>query len=907
MKKVVLLSILTLVFFANGYAQNPLWSKTTPERVAGMPLLERTSTPLVSELWTLNLPAIKSQLQTAPERGSHTSSNVIIPFPLADGTLKYYRIYEASVMHPELAARYPDSKSYVGIGVGDKSSTVRLSTTMFGLHAMIFSTDGTSYVDPYTTDLGTYVVYAKRDLVTSRTFECHVQEEAIDEEAFKGAETSSLASDGIWRVYRLAMASTIEYSAFHVNAAGLNAGTTAQKKAAVLAAMNVTMTRVNAVYERDMSLTMQLVANNDAVIFIDSDSFDNNNAGTLINQSQTVIDANIGPANYDICHTVSTGGGGLAQLNSPCTSSKARGITGSPSPVGDAYDIDYVAHEMGHQFGAQHTFNNSCSNNRSNSTAVEPGSGSTIMAYAGICSPNVQNNSDDHFHAVSIAQMSNFVAGTGNCSVNTANNNPAPVVNAGPNYTIPTHTAFILKGSATDANNDALTYTWEQVDPQINSTILGTIVANPPLPTNNAGPAFRSNSPSTSPNRYMPNLASVLEGNLAPTWEVVPGVARTMNFALTVRDNNTTNGGQTGRDDMTVTTVATGPFRVSSPDVANVYWPVGSTQTVTWDVAGTTGNGINTSAVNILFSSDGGLTFDTVLAAATPNDGSETITLPAGVAAPYARIMIEPVGNIYYAVSKSIAVGYTVEEVTECVTYNGVVPNGNIVGSANPGWFALGSVNIPASENQVITDMNMSVNITHANINNIAIGLVKPNSTVVDRIMYDQGCPAFAGTSINTTFDDQAGALSCGGIGAGNSYKPLNTLDTFNGMNSQGIWRIAIVDMTVADSGTLNSWSLELCTTTTTETLSTETFGFADFSVYPNPNNGNFNVKFDNSNGNDVKILVHDLRGRKIFESAYPGVAAFNENIQLQNAQSGVYLLTVTDGERKDVKRIAIQ
>ncbi|MBF6608844.1 MAG: T9SS type A sorting domain-containing protein [Flavobacterium sp.] len=907
MKRIVLLCIITIAFFANGYSQNPLWSKTTPERVAGLPVLERNSTVLKSDLWTLNLPAVRAQLETAPARESQVNSNVIIPFPTPDGKLMNYRIYEASVMHPDLAARYPDSKSYVGIGVEDKSSSVRLSTTMFGLHAMIFSTNGTSYVDPYTTDLATYIVYAKNNVVSSRSFECHVQEEAIDEEAFRGAEDiSSLASDGIWRVYRLAMASTIEYSAFHVNAAGLGSGSPlAQKKAAVLAAMNVTMTRVNAVYERDMSLTMQLVANNDAVIFIDSDTFDNDNAGTLIGQSQSVINSIIGFANYDIGHTVSTGGGGLASLNSPCSNNKARGITGSPSPVGDPYDIDYVAHEMGHQFGAQHTFNNSCDNNRNNPTAVEPGSGSTIMAYAGICSPNVQNNSDDHFHAVSIAQMSAFVAGAGNCSANVANNNAAPVVNAGADFTIPTYTAFILKGSATDANNDALTYTWEQTDPQINFG--STVVANPPLPTNNAGPAFRSNSPSTSPNRYMPNFTSVLNGNLAPTWEVVPGVARTMNFALTVRDNRMPNGGQTGRDNMVVTTVATGPFRVSSPDVANVYWPVGSTQTVTWDVAGTTGNGINTSAVNILFSSDGGQTFNTVLATATPNDGSHTITLPAGVAAPYCRIMIEAVGNIFYTVSKSIAVGYNVEVINTCNTYTGTVPNGAIVGSAQPGYLAMGTATVPAGDNVVISDINMNVNITHANINDLYIGLVKPGSTVVDRVVYQQGCGSLFGPNIITTFDDDAANLSCGGIGAGNAYKPLNTLDVFEGLNSAGGWRIAIADVTVANSGTLNSWSVEICSTTTNVTLSTESFGFADFSVYPNPNNGNFNVKFDNANGNDVKILVHDLRGRKIFENEYPGVTTFNENVQLANTQSGIYLMTVTDGERKDVKRIVIE
>src|SRR5690606_18618191 len=157
----------------------------------------------------------------------------------------------------------------------------------------------------------------------------------------------ALANNGIFRTYRLAMACTVEYAAFHVNAAGLNGGTESQKKAAVLAAMNVTMTRVNGIYERDMALTMQLIPNNTNIIFITSDSFNNNNANTPIDQSQTVIDAFIGSSNYDIGHTVATHTSRLAQMYSPFSTNKARGVTGIPQPVGDPLEIAYVAHEMG--------------------------------------------------------------------------------------------------------------------------------------------------------------------------------------------------------------------------------------------------------------------------------------------------------------------------------------------------------------------------------------------------------------------------------------------------------------------------------------------------------------------------------------------------------------------------------
>src|SRR5690606_29271016 len=346
---------------------------------------------------------------------------------------------------------------------------------------------------------------------------------------------------------------------------------------AVLAAMNVTMTRVNGIYERDLSLTMELVPNNEDIIFIDADNFSNDNNNLLINQSQTVIDAIILSANYDIGHTVSTGAGGVAQLYSPCSASKARGVTGISAPVGDPFDVDYVSHEMGHQFGANHTQNNSCNTN--NATAIETGSGSTIMGYAGICAPNVQNNSDAYFHAISLNEIKNFLLSWGNCSDNISNENTKPTITPIPNYNIPKGTAFVLRGNGSDSDGDELTYCWEQTNNQSS--------VQPPSPNSTLGPNFRSLFPSESPDRYMPKLSDVLQGNLTPTWEVVPSVGRTMNFALTVRDNNI-NGGEYERANISVTTSGSiGPFIVTSQGTYN-NWEIDSQQTITWDVAGTT-------------------------------------------------------------------------------------------------------------------------------------------------------------------------------------------------------------------------------------------------------------------------------------------------------------------------------
>jgi hypothetical protein len=263
------------------------------------------------------------------------------------------------------------------------------------------------------------------------------------------------------------------------------------------------------------------------------------------------------------------------------------------------------------------------------------------MAYAGICAPNVQNFSDAHFHAVSIAQMVGFISGTGGtCAVTTPNGNFAPVVNTGIDYTIPRGTAFILKGSATDANNDSLTYCWEQTNIEVST--------QPPLATAVNGPNFRSRIPSTSPDRYMPPLANVIAGSLAPTWEVLPTVARTMNFALTVRDNRTPNGGQTGRDDNVITVSSVGPFLVTSPNT-NVSYVAGSNQTITWDVAGTTANNINCANVDIFLSTNGGTSFPILLASNVPNDGSELVTIPNATGTTN-RIMIMGSNHIFYDV-----------------------------------------------------------------------------------------------------------------------------------------------------------------------------------------------------------------------------------------------------------------
>ena len=893
--------LLFILFVGFSYGQSKLWTKVSEEKLGGLEKMERASVPSVYQIMHLDLNAFKQTLVGAPLDTEGHISNTIVSFPNSNGELSSFRVYEAPIMEKGLADRYPDIKSYAAVGVDNPSVKLRFSITLFGLHVMSTSGDeGTYYIDTYTKDLNNYIVYNRKDLYTVRTFACHFQDnhEEIAEQNRNAVENQILATDGIFRQYRLAMACTIEYAAFHVTAAGLGSGTLAQKKAAVLAAMNVTMTRVNGIYERDMSLRMNLVANNDVIIFIDSDSFSNNSAGNLINESQTVIDAAIGTANYDIGHTVSTGGGGLAGLGVVCNSTnKARGITGSPSPVGDPYDIDYVAHEMGHQFGGPHTFSsnddttgNCDSINVSNTNAVEPGSGSTIMAYAGICEENVQSNSDAYFHAVSIASMNAVMISSGNCAPQAANGNNPPVISALTSYTIPRGTAFMLTGNATDANPSAsLTYCWEQTN-----AAPGT---NFPTSSQTTGPVYRSRNPSTSPTRYMPQMSDILSGNLTPTWEVTPNVARTLNFALTVRDNQTPTGGQTARANMSVTIDATrGPLTVTSQNTTGISYPTSSVQAVTWAV-----NNTNTSAgganVDILITNNNGVTWTTLLAN-TPNDGSENVTMPA-TASPFCRLMVKASGNIFFHVnSTDFAVGYVVTNT--CNTYTNsnvlVIPDGtgvNIYGSV-----VTNTINVPTST--TITDVNIGLNVSHTYPQDLQIAINHPDAT--QALVWNRACAG--NDNFNIILSDGSPAFSCVANMTG-TFAPSNPLSVFNSKPSNGVWTLLTRDAYIGDTGQINSWSIEICTQTVT--LSSDSFGLDSFTLYPNPNNGNFNIQFTSNTGNEITVNVHDIRGREVYSKSYNNNGFFNENLQLNTMQTGIYLVTVQDGSKKEVKKIVIQ
>lgn len=571
-----------------------------------------------------------------------------VELPLPNGAFITCHFLETPLMHPELGERYPYIRTYSGVDVRNPRVRVKFDQTPAGFHAMITGLpEGDAFIDPVS--MGNSVqhqVYWKSDLHPAQegnASTCTYDE--VNDVPYEMARSvqwmeqagSSRAGDCQFRTYRLALACTGEYANFF--------GATGSNKAPALAAMATSLNRVNGIYERDAALTMILVANNDQLVFTNpvTDGYTNNDGGTMLGENQTKCDGVIGSSNYDIGHVFSTGGGGVAYLNSPCTGFKAGGVTGRSAPVGDPFDIDYVAHEMGHQYGGNHTQNNNC--NRAGQAAVEVGSGISIMGYAGVCAPNVANNSIAMFGGYSLQEMhANLTEGNSSgCPQTVAMINAPPAVSAGAARTIPRSTPFVLTALGSDPDaGDALSYSWEQMDFQPST--------QPPVASSNKGPNFRPWLPTSDPQRWFPKLATVLSGNTpSPNWEVIADVSRTYKFRVTVRDN-AAEGGCNAQADVTITVDGnSGPFVVSQPNTP-VTWTGGSLRTVTWDVAGTSTSPVNCSMVDVLLSIDGGISWAYTLASATPNNGSASITLPI-VATTSARVMVRANGNVFYDVS----------------------------------------------------------------------------------------------------------------------------------------------------------------------------------------------------------------------------------------------------------------
>ena len=569
------------------------------------------------------------------------------------------------------------------------------------------------------------------------------------------------------------------------------------------------MNRVNGVFELDAGITMLMVPNNDQLIFTNSgtDPYTNSNGGAMLNQNITTCNNIIGSANYDIGHVFSTGGGGVAFLRSPCGGSKAGGVTGLGSPVGDPFDIDFVSHEIGHQFGGNHTQNNNC---QRSGASVEPGSASTIMGYAGICNPNVQNNSDPYFHAVNLDEIAAFVVnGNGSTCANilSSANNP-PTVNAGLNYVIPISTPFELTAVGSDADGDIVTYCWEQMDNEVGETM-------PPAATNTQGPNFRSYNPTLDPVRTFPNLATLLSGG-TNIWEVLPSVSRNFDFRVTARDNNS-GYGCVAKDDMIVTTTPNaGPFVVTYP-TATETWAFGETRAITWDVANTNSAPVSCGQVDILVSTDGGFNFTTV-ATSVPNNGSYNYSVP-DISSFDVRFKIVCSNNIFFAITpEPITIGIT--EV--CTVFNSSDIPITISASGTPTITS----DLPISLVETISSVSV-VNLsgTHTWISDLDFTLIHPSGLEITLLTDECGNQ----DDFNLTISDEGGAVSCP-LSNQQTVSPDEALSGLAGLSTDGTWVLQVHDDTNQDGGVLNSWGLEICYFESLTTLPVE---LVDFKAKP--------------------------------------------------------------------------
>ena len=624
-------------------------AQSSPETDLWQPVEQPVQKGLSSETWVrpgvfrsfnLQHSRLRPLLGKAPKESVQAlvSSGALISLPMPDGTQARFRFVESPVMHPDLAARFPEIKTYLGRGIDDPAATVRFDLTPAGFHAQILSPRGAVYIEPYLRDnTNLHAVYARRDYRPSAPdFQC-LTADSMTAAAASTSATPAAISSGNLRTYRLACAATAEYVQYF-------GGTVPAGLAAMVTAIN----RVSGVYESEVGIRLVLVANNDLIIFTNTagEPYSNGNPTALLTQNQVTLDAVIGSANYDVGHVFSTAGGGLAGVGVACVAGiKAQGETGTYPPVGDAFYIDYVAHELGHQFGASHSFNSSANacgyGNRCAATAYEPGSGSTIMSYAGICSAdNLQSHSGAYFHSGSLEQILGYtIAGAGSSSASvTATGNGVPTVSAGPSYTIPMGTPFTLTATGGDTDGEAVTYCWEERDLGPSITLQA--------PDNGSSPLFRSFNPTNSPARTFPQLSDILNRTMTPG-EMLPSTSRTLNFRVTARDNST-SAGATASSDMQITvTTNAGPFVVTSP-AAGVTWA--GAQTITWNVAGTANTPVNASGVTILLSTNGGLSFPIVLASNAPNNGASSIQLPV-LTTSAARIKVQAAGNVFFAIS----------------------------------------------------------------------------------------------------------------------------------------------------------------------------------------------------------------------------------------------------------------
>ena len=768
MKKVLLLTLMLALMTTFGFSQSDKSWSVNNENISNITTdkaVARLSYPKVFKLFNLNIEPLKLQLFSVVDKRTSKQS-VVISIPNAAGDFEQFEVYEASNFEPDLQAKFPEIRAFSGKGLTDKYATLKLSISPQGIQTMIFRTEKENeFIEPYSQDHQVYAVYSSHREKGKLPWTCSTDDKQMAAGLNTQIPINSLTggSSGQLKTMRLAQSCNAEYANFF-------GATSSAQVGLVLAAFNATLTRCNGCYEKDLALHLNLIANTTSVIYYSPSTDPYSTTLSQWNaQLQSTLTAVIGEANYDIGHLfgASGGGGNAGCIGCVCVNgSKGSGIT-SPAdgiPQGDNFDIDYVAHEVGHQLGGNHTFSMSLEGTGVNK---EIGSGITIMGYAGITAQDVAPHSIDIFHEATIAQIQTNLA-TKTCPVSvTMTANSAPVIAAVSNYTIPISTPFALTASATDPQNDPITYCWEQND---NSTTSGT--GSVASPTKATGPNWLSFPATIAGTRTFPKLSTILSGlfvtpplpggDAGANIEALSSVSRTLNFRVTVRDNNPyvagVTIGQTAFTDAVVTVTNTsGPFAVTAPNTA-VTWNAGSTATVTWSVNGTTGAPVNCAAVNILLSTDGGLTFPTVLATATANDGIENITVPLSTGTT-CRVKVAAAGNIFFDISN---VNFSIGAAPVCADVTGLTASSITQTNATISWTAVAaavSYDVDYKTNASATWTNAATGTTATTVN-----LTGLTAGTIYNWRVRANCTAGAGNYMQSQFTTTSPPITCPGI-----------------------------------------------------------------------------------------------------------------------------------------------
>jgi len=875
----LMVNLLFLLLITTGYSQTNFFFKTKLESKNHV-----VGNDSISNSYQFDYSKLSTALAQTFKTKKKNTSTTVVGFPDKRGNIINFLISERAVMSKEQQKKYPEIRSYFGYNIKNPSIKISFSLSPYKGLSGIMIYDGEFVVyEPYD-DTEIFKVLDEKNIQITDAGYClapiSLNNLKNDEYHKKQEETT------VKRKYTIAISTTSEYSYFHGN-------TLASVNAAIVA----TLTNVNAVFENDLNISFQLAANNDSILFFDEENDPFTDTDDFGESLQNLLDSAIGDANYSLGHLFRREGisGNSNCIGCVCQPGlKGRAYSSSNHPTGYFFDYNLVAHEIGHQFGANHTW--SSNGNERTGVQVEPGSGSTIMGYAGILDfANVELNNDPYFHGISINQIEEYSKQI-SCGEFINTTNTKPIVNDFPNITLPISTPFKLEGVALDNDGDNLTYCWEQIN---NSD--GRYVFPDPQVTNSNAVLYRSYLPSKNNTRYIPNLDELRYGLNETKWEKVPNVGRKANFRLTVRDNNV-QGGLTNYDDVEIVFDKNyGPFEFSSFNKKSIFLIANSNQTISWKVNKT--NQIpGGESVKLLLSIDGGITYDYVIAENIPNNGVFQFKVPNNIVAKQCRFLLEANGGYFFAINKEdFSIGQ--EVITTCKTYKSSLDLALPIDHELPESKQTNSIIIEDSE--IISDVNIAINLSHEEINNLEIFIESPLGTKVE-LKSDGSCGDEY--SIIGVFDDEAVNFDCKNSANNFIYRPQkDALSLFNGQNMKGKWNLIIKDNQFSSGGELSSWGIEFCKETIKEIESSED-SFDTVVIYPNPNDGNFKVSAPTFHLiKNITIELFDSLGKFVFRKQIKDINYLNEPISFNNLRSGLYVLKIIDGNKVISKKIIIK